>query len=126
MLIKRQLIRQINSIIELLEKKKFDIKTQYKIIKIKKAIQDEEQIYQEQLQLNCEQFFEKDSNNQPIINKDGAFKIKAEKMNECYLLMKQMNSLEVQIPDIYFTLDELQPLDLTLGELSVLEPFIKN
>lgn len=126
MLIKRQSIRQINSIIELLEQKKFDIKTQYKIIKIKKAIQEEEQIYQEQLKLNCEPFFEKDNNNKPIINKDGGFKIDPQKMNECYLLINQMNSLEVQIPDIYFTLEELEPLGLTLGELSLLEPFIKT
>ena len=125
MLIKRQYIKEVNEIIKKLEKQKFDIKIQYKFIKIKKAIQDEEYIYQEQLKLNCESFFEKDSNDQPITSSDGAFKIKADKTAECYFLINQMNNLEVQIPDIYFSLDELEPLNLTLGELSVLEPFIK-
>lgn len=125
MLINRQDIKEINSTIEKLAKRKFNIQTQYKFIKIKKAIQDEEQIYQEQLKLNCEPFFEKDDRGQPIINKDGAFKIKTEYMSECYLLMNQMNSFQVQLPDIYFSLDELEPLNLALEELLVLEPFIK-
>lgn len=125
MLINRQAIKEINSTIEKLAKRKFNIQTQYKFIKIKKAIQNEEQIYQEQLKLNCESFFEKDNNGQPIINKDGAFKIKAECLNECYLLMSQMNSFQVQLPDIYFSLDELEGLNLPLEDLSILEPFIK-
>lgn len=40
--------------------------------------------------------------------------------------MNKMTSLQIQIPDIYFSLDELTELDLTLGELMPLEPFIKN
>ena len=52
-------------------------------------------------------------------------KIQQEKMAECYFLMTQMNNLDVQIPDIYFTLDELEKLELTLEEMEILLPFIK-
>ena len=125
MLIKRSKVKDLNQIIDRLKHKKFDIKLQYKFIKIKKAIEEEEEIYREQIKLNCEQFFEKDSTNTPIVNADGAYKIKADKMNECYLVMQEMNNIDVQIPDIYFSLDELEILDLTLEELSILEVFIK-
>lgn len=125
MLIKRDKIKQINSLINSLNKKKFNINTQYKFIKIKKAIQEEENIYQEQIKINCENFFEKDENGQPIINKNGGYKIKSDKLSECYSLMNQMNNLEVQIPDIYFSLDELEELNLSLEDLSNLESFIK-
>lgn len=125
MLIKRHELNRIDELINSLSKLKFDIHTQYKFMKIKKAIQIETEIYQEQIQLNCEDYFERDAEGLPIINEQGGFKIQPEKMGECYLLMNQMNSLLVQIPDIYFSLDELEPLELTLDELSVLEPFIK-
>ena len=39
--------------------------------------------------------------------------------------MIELNGLEIQIPDIYFSLDELEPIGLTLGQLELLEPFIK-
>ena len=39
--------------------------------------------------------------------------------------IEEINSIQVQFPDIYFSLEELEPLGLTLGELELLEPFIK-
>lgn len=125
MLVKRKNISKLEELINSLSKRKFNIKTQYKFIKIKKAIEQEEEIYQEQLKINCEPFFERDNEDNPILSSQGGYKIKAEKMNECYLLMNQMNNLEVQIPDIYFSLDELEELNLPLESLSILEPFIK-
>lgn len=125
MLIKRTEIQNIENTIAFLAKRKFDIKTQYKFIKISKAIKAEQEIYQEQLQINCEPFFEKDKNGLPRINKDGGYKIKEDSLSECYLMMNRMNNLEVQLPDIYFSFDELEPLELTLEQLSYLEPFIK-
>ena len=61
----------------------------------------------------------------PVINEQGGYKIQQNKMAECYFLMTQMNNLDVQIPDIYFTLDELEKLDLSLEEMETLLPFIK-
>lgn len=126
MLIKRSQINEIIKLINKLKEKKFNISTQYKLIKIEKSILDEQEIFQEQIQVNCSEFFERDENGKPLINDDGGYKIKKDKINECYALMNKMTSLQIQIPDIYFSLDELTELDLTLGELMPLEPFIKN
>lgn len=126
MLIKRSQINEIVKLINKLKEKKFNISTQYKLIKIEKSILEEQEIFQEQIQVNCSEFFERDDNGNPLINDDGGYKIKKDKINECYSLMNKMTSLQIQIPDIYFSLDELTELDLTLGELMPLEPFIKN
>ena len=125
MLIERKQISDILSTINKLKEKKFDIQTQYKMIKIEKAIRDEQEIFQEQIKVNCSDFFERNEKNEPIMNEDGGFKIKKDCITNCYNLMNQLMSLKVQIPDIYFSLDELTSLDLSLGELTSLEPFIK-
>lgn len=125
MLIERKQISDILSTINKLKEKKFDIQTQYKMIKIEKAIRDEQEIFQEQIKVNCSDFFERNEKNEPIMNEDGGFKIKKDCITHCYNLMNQLMSLKVQIPDIYFSLDELTSLDLSLGELASLEPFIK-
>ena len=36
-----------------------------------------------------------------------------------------MNNRQFSLPDIYFSLEELEPLGLTFGELELLDPFIK-
>lgn len=126
MLIKRDTIKDIENVIQLLSDKKFDIKTQYKFIKINKVLKQEEEIYNEQIRLNCQDFFERDENGNPLVNEDGGYKIKKDRIQECYLMIDKMNNLEIQIPDIYFTLDELESLNLTLNELLILEKFIKN
>lgn len=125
-LVKRIGIQKIENLILSLSKEKFNIKTQYKLIKIHKAIKNEQEIYQEQIQLNFEPFLEKDENGIPKINESGGYKIKKDKITECYLLMNKMNNLEVQLPDLFFSFDELEELDLTLEQLETLEPFIKN
>lgn len=126
MLIKRSQINNILKLISQLKERKFNITTQYKLIKVEKAILEEQQIFQEQIQANCSEFFERDESGRPLVNENGGYKIKKEKIDECYNLMNKMTSLQVQIPDIYFSLEELSELGLTLGELEPLEPFIKN
>lgn len=125
MLIKRTEIEPIKSLIQSLFKKKFDIKTQYKMIKVMKELEKEFDIYQEQVKITCEPYFERDEKGQPLMNQEGGFKIKKDLLDECYLAINQLNNLDIQIPDIYFSLDELECLDLTMEQLYILEPLIK-
>lgn len=125
MTIKRRDINNLYKTISALKDKKFDIKLQYKLIKIKKSIQEEMEIYQEQMFKNCYDFFELDENNNPIVSADGGYKIKSEQINECNKILNQLENMSIQIPDIYFSLDELQTLNLTMEELELFIPFIK-
>lgn len=125
MLIKRKSLYPLLTLFERIKDKKFNIETQYKIIKIIKAVEPEQEILQEQIKSNCDEYFEKDGNNNPITNEQGGFKIKSNKATECYLIVNKLEDISIQIPDIYFSLEELSPLDLTLEEIKTLEPFIK-
>lgn len=125
MLIKRKSLYPLLTLFERIKDKKFNIETQYKIIKIIKAVEPEQEILQEQIKSNCDEYFEKDGNNNPITNEQGGFKIKSNKATECYLIVDKLEDISIQIPDIYFSLEELSPLDLTLEEIKILEPFIK-
>lgn len=118
-------LKELSKIIGKIKEKTFDINTQYKFIKISKVIREEEELINEQQFLLLKQYAEKNEDGQFIVNKDGGFKIKEEYVEECGLKIIEINNRQITLPDIYFSLDELEPLGLTLGELELLEPFIK-
>lgn len=118
-------LKELSKIIDKIKEKTFDINTQYKFIKISKVIREEDELINEQQFLLLKQYAEKNEDGQFIVNKDGGFKIKEECVEECGLKIIEINNRQITLPDIYFSLDELEPLGLTLGELELLEPFIK-
>lgn len=118
-------LKELSKIIDKIKEKTFDINTQYKFIKISKVIREEEELINEQQFLLLKQYAEKNEDGQFIVNKDGGFKIKEDCVEECGLKIIEINNRQITLPDIYFSLDELEPLGLTLGELELLEPFIK-
>lgn len=124
MLIKRKFIIPINLLFEAKSKLNFSIETQYKIIKIKKILINEIEIYKEQIN-SFNDFFEKDENGNLIQNEKG-IKIKDNCIKECQQKIFELDNSEIQLPDLFFSLDELEPLNLTLEELELFEPFIKN
>lgn len=125
MLIKRNQLTHILNIIENNKDKQFNINTQYKMLLIKKKIKEDFDLIEEQYQLLLNLYGEKAEDGNFIKTKDGGIKIKESYQNECCEKIKEFNQLEVSIPDIYFTIEELEPLNLTFFELEVLEPFIK-
>lgn len=118
-------LKDLSSIIDKIKEKTFDVNTQYKFIKISKAIREEEQYVNEQQFLLLKQYAERDDSGKFITTEDGGFKIKKECVQECGLKIIEMNNRQFTLPDIYFSLDELSSLGLTFGELELLEPFIK-
>lgn len=109
-----------------LKDKKMDIRTQYKLIKIKKAIEKEKELYSEQLFMQCDKYFEKNEEGKFIMNQDGGYKIKDDKLEECNYIIKELNKLQVQLPDIFFSIEELELLDLNFEELETLIEFVKK
>lgn len=124
MIIQRNTLPILSDIFSRISDIKFDINTQYKLLKIKKAIDEEEELYLTQLD-RLQEYCLKDENGNLIKNEDGGYAIDTEKAQECADIVKEINSIQIQIPDIQFSLDELTPLQLTFKELEVLDPFIK-
>lgn len=125
MLIKRNQISQILNIIENNKNKRFDINTQYKMLLIKKKIKEDLELVEEQYQILLNLYGEVNEEGEFVKTEDGGIKIKEGYQNECQKKIQEFNQLDVTIPDVYFTIEELESLNLTLFELEVLEPFIK-
>ena len=115
----------LEAVINKIKTKNFSIQTQYKFLKICKIIKDEADTFDEQRKYLIEDFADRDEEGKLIFTKDGGIKIREDRLNECANKIEEINSIQVQFPDIYFSLEELEPLGLTLGELELLEPFIK-
>lgn len=126
MLIKRKDIQPILYVMEELKDKKFNVGLQYKFIKLKKSLTDELAIYQEQVFDNCKDFFEVDENGDYVVSPEGGYAIQKEKIKECNMMIYNLDNVDVQIPDMYLSLDELDGLGLSLASLEILERFIKE
>ena len=125
MLIKRNKIDKIIEVIDKLRDKNFNISTQYKFIKIAKALENEQDILQEQIDSLIIEYGERDENEHLIQDESKGIKIKQEYLVECSQKIHDIYELDIQMPDIYFSFDELNSLNLTLRDLELLESFIK-
>jgi len=70
-------------------------------------------------------YAEVDENGKFITSEDGGVKIKDGEIAEFGIKLMELKYRRVQLPDIYFSLDELEPLNLSLGQLELLIPLIK-
>lgn len=116
----------LKSLLDRIKKLHFSVQTQYKFLKINKVVLNEIDIFEQQKQSLIESYAELDDNKNLIISDNGGIKIKEEYVQECIKKINQINELQITFPDIYFSLDELEPLGLTLEELELLDPFIKD
>ena len=123
MIIKRNKIQQLYNLLSSKGSCHFSINTQYKMLKIKKSLALEVEIYNQQIN-SLQDYFERDKQGNPI-QESGGIKIKSDLISECNQKINEINETEITVPDLYFNLEELEPLNLTLDELELLEPFVK-
>lgn len=119
-------LNKLDTLISRLKDKQFDVSTQYKFLLLSKEITKEKQIYDEQLSALLDKYGEKDDNGGLVTSDNGGIALKSETISECQEQFKKLNELLIQLPDLFFSLDELSELKLTLGELELLDPFIKS
>lgn len=126
MKIKRYELEAIRQVINMIGDKKAPIKTQYKIVKLKKIADEEQQIYQDLIDKNCSVFLEKDEAGNPIPHENGGFKIQEGKVDECNKVISDLLETEVEIGDFKFGFDELEVLDLTIAQTDAFMPIIEE
>lgn len=124
MIVPRNNLPILANIFQRISNVKFNIDTQYKLLKLKKAIAEEEEIYEQQLE-RLREYCLRDENGNFIRNEDGGLAVDTERIEECTAIVTEINNIQIQVPDLYFSLDELSPLELTFSELEALDPFIK-
>lgn len=107
-----------------LENQKIEFSTAIKILKLRRAAEKIVREIQSQKSNLMEECIEKDEEGKYKVDKGGLI-VKQEK--EQYFA-KELNNLKnpQQIPDIYFSENELSKMDLTLGQLASFIPFTKE
>ena len=126
MLVKRKdAIKIVTAARESLKDKSFNLQTQYKILKLVKAIEEEDELMNQSVLKIANEYAAKDEDGNTITTEDGGIKIDENKKAELALALDGLNAAELQLPDIYFSLEEFEGLNLTLEELNAFIAFIK-
>ena len=101
------------------------IKTAYKMNKIYERAAQEQTFIQEQQQKIAENYAQRDEKGNLILTDDKTdILVEPSKMNECKKALRELVEIEVELPDYSFTLDELEPLKLSINDLQPLMNFI--
>lgn len=104
-----------------------NIKLAYKFNKLYTKIASEVIFYEESLNKIIKQYAETDDKGNFVPNESNTgILIKKEYVETCHRKIRDLQEIEVDITDIFFTLDELEDLKITPAELSCLESLIKE
>lgn len=103
------------------------LKGAYKINKIKKAVEKENEFYSQKFQEILNQYAKKDENGNFIFTADETqIEIENGKIEECNKALEDLQNLEVEIDNYNLSLEDLgDDLNCTPDELEALMPFME-
>lgn len=127
MIVKMNQILSFCSFMENFKEAKVPLKTAYKINKLLQKMEVEKTFYQKSFSDIIQTYGKKDANGNYIFSQDGvSIEIKEELREECVSKVIELENLEIEIEDIFFSIDELDFLNLTIQDMNSLMPFIQN
>lgn len=112
-----------------MEKQILPAKITYKLSKIFSAAKEHEQFYANEINKLIQEYGEKDEQGNliPLKQEEGnGIKIKLDCINLFQTKVEGLLSLKVDFPNISFSLDELESVQLSLKDFNALLPFIKE
>lgn len=125
MIYKLKKLFDLYDLIEKLGDKTFDVEIQYKFVQLYDVILENlKKIDDLKLQI-LTTYAKKDENGEMIIV-DNTIQIEESSRESCLQEIDKLENSTISLPDIYFTLTELGALNLTLKELMLLTPFVKD
>ena len=102
-------------------------KTAHKLAKLSKAIEEEIGFYHEKMTELVEQYAQKDDEGNYVYINDGRdIALKPETMVECQVKIRELETMEIELPNITFSVDEFENTTLTVDELQPILPFIED
>lgn len=105
---------------------KMSIKTAYKLNKLIKKIEEENNFYNIKFHEIIEQYAEKNDQGEYQYIDENSIKIKEGKEQECYKKVSELQNLEIETPNITFSIKELGDINLTIDTVNMLMPFIEE
>jgi len=101
------------------------IQLTYKMSKFFKGLDSDFDFYAQELKKLLDQYSEKDSSG--AIMRDGEnIRLKQSTLNEFNEAFNRLSNLEVDVPDVKFTVDELTDIKLTVEDFNAFLPFIDD
>lgn len=109
-----------------LSKKPIKIKVAYNIAKIIKAIEKENQLFEETRQRLLEKFCEKNENGSIKVNNNGNAIVRSECVDDYNTEIKELLESKVEITAEPIKLEDLETLELTPTQAYVISEFIEE
>ena len=105
---------------------KIPLKLAFKLSNLTKAINEKTEFYREELQKIFKEYGELDENGNILPTEDGrGVKVKPGTEMECMTKINELHSLEVELPDITFDIEEFGDIEMTLEVFNIITPFLK-
>lgn len=101
------------------------IQTAYKMAKLSINLTDEVTFYQQQYSKYFEEYALKEEG-KFVFNELGNIKIIPGKETECKEKFEELDSMEIEVPDYSFTFEDLHDLKISVADMKILAPFIKE
>ena len=105
---------------------KLPSKIAYKIMKFCKSVAVEEEFYETKRNEIIDAYAVKDESGQVTVSDNGMITIMPGKIDEANTALQELNGIEVEAPNIKFTLDELEGLELSVADMFALDAFIEE
>ena len=103
------------------------MRTAYKLAKLQRAAEGDRDFYINKLNELIQIYSERGEDGTPLLTDDGnGVRIRKECLNEFETKVNALWNVEVDAPDLKFSLDEFDGLKLTIEEAGLLEPFIEE
>ena len=116
----------LNSLCEKLSEQQLPLRLSYKIAKGLNLISTELDFYKKQYTLCLKAYALQNSDGSFEMTDNGNIKIKPGSEEECVKRLQELDSMEFELPNFEFTLEELDGLNFTINDMKVLSPFIKE
>lgn len=116
----------IISIYEKIRETKVSAKIAYKFNKLRNTLINDTDFYRTELNKIIEQYGERDENGSLIPLDYGGVKIKPGNVSTAQKEINELDNLEIDAPNIKFTVDELDGLQLSIEDFNRILPFIEE
>jgi hypothetical protein len=127
MIVKMYQILEFENFYNKIKEVKMPIKTAYKFSRLAREIDNERIFYQTKIQSIIEAYGEKDEKGNFILTQDKTgVQIKEAELNKCQKEVVELSQLDIEISGIDISIEELDNFELTLQDMNILMPFIKE
>lgn len=119
-------ITEFSTFFEKVKTQSLPFKTSYHLTLLSQEIDKHVSFYQENFRNILQEYGKKDENGNLIPTEDGqGIKLIEETMQEAYNKLTELRELEVELPDVKFSIEGFEKVQLSPSEMLVIMPFIE-